>query len=143
MLRSLMIAMGIAALLWGGASSAHGQRATERFIPVGQSPGVSGKITVVGKIKSINAKDRILTIEGSAGTHTATITSRTQIWLDRSKLKLSNQKGTFGDCREGRTVEIKYEDPKQMGRGVAEWVKVQLTESSGGTGPGRPAVDKG
>jgi hypothetical protein len=96
------------------------------FIPVGQSPGVSGKYTVVGKIKSISAQNQILTIAGSAGTHTATITSRTKIWLDRSTLRLANRSGTFSDCREGQTVEIKYEDPKQMGRGAAEWIKIQV-----------------
>lgn len=143
MLKFLMTVMGLAVVLSGSASSAHGQRATEMYIPVGQSPGLSGKHTVVGKIKTINAQDRTLTIVGSAGTHTATITSRTKIWLDRSKLRLANQKGTFSDCQEGRTVEIKYEDPKQMGRGAAEWVKIQLTESSGGAGPGSPPVAKG
>jgi hypothetical protein len=127
MLKFLMTVMGLAVVLSGSASSAHGQRATEMYIPVGQSPGLSGKHTVVGKIKTINAQDRTLTIVGSAGTHTATITGRTKIWLDRSKLRLANQKGTFSDCQEGQTVEIKYEDPKQMGRGAAEWVKVQPT----------------
>jgi len=126
MRKHLLTVLGAAALLWGSASSAHGQRATEMFIPVGQSPGVSGKYSVVGKIKSISAQNQILTIAGSAGTHTATITSRTKIWLDRSKLRLANRSGTFSDCQEGQTVEIKYEDPKQMGRGAAEWIKIQV-----------------
>src|SRR3989304_5099323 len=99
MRKHLLTVLGAAVLLWGSASSAHGQRATEMFIPVGQSPGGSGKYTVVGKIKSISAQNQILTIAGSAGTHTATITSRTKIWLDRSKLRLANRSGTFSDCR--------------------------------------------
>ncbi len=127
MLKVLMMVIGIAVLLWGSAPSAHGQRATEMYVPVGQSPGVSGKYTVVGKIETINAQKRTVTIAGSSGTHTATITGRTQIWLDKNKLKLTNQKGTFSDLQVGRTVEIKYEDPKQMGRGASEWIKVQLT----------------
>lgn len=143
MLKPLMSAIGIAVFLWGSATPAHAQRATEMYIPLGQSPGLSGKHTVVGKIKTINAQDRTLTIVGSAGTHSATITGRTKIWLDRSRLRLANQKGTFSDCQEGRTVEIKYEDPKQMGRGAAEWVKIQLPEASGGPGPGRRAVGRG
>lgn len=143
MLKFLMTVMSIAMLLWGSASSAHGQRATEMFIPVGQSPGVSGKYAVVGKIETIHSQSRTLTIAGPSGTHTTTITNRTKIWLDRSKLKLANQKGAFSDLQKGRTVEIKYEDPRQIGRGAAEWVKIQLTESSGGTGRSSPAADRG
>jgi len=127
MLRSLMTAMVIAVLVWGSASSAHGQKATEMYIPLGQSPGASGKHTVIGKIEALDLQNRTVTIAGSSGRHTATITSRTKIWLDRSTLKLTNQKGTSSDLQVGRTVEVKYEDPKQMGKGAAEWIKVQLT----------------
>ena len=127
MLRSLMTAMVIAVFVWGSASSAHGQRATEMYIPLGQSPGASGKHTVIGKIETLDLQNRTVTIAGPSGRHTATITSRTKIWLDRSTLKLTNQKGTSSDLQVGRTVEVKYEDPKQMGKGAAEWIKVQLT----------------
>jgi len=126
MLKVLMTVIGIAVLLWGSAPSAHGQRATEMYIPVGQSPGLSGKNTMIGKIETTNAQGRIVTIAGSSGIYTATITSRTKIWLDRSKLRLANQKGTFADLQKGQTVEIRYEGSEQMGRGAAEWVKVQL-----------------
>lgn len=143
MLKVLMAVIGIAVLLWGSAPSAHGQRATEIYIPVGQSPGVSGKYTMIGKIETINAQGRIVTIAGPSGTYTATITSRTKIWVDRSKLRLPNQKGTFSDLQKGLTVEIKYEDPKQMGKGAAEWVKVQPTGSLGGTGARRQGVGTG
>ncbi|MGH7406977.1 MAG: hypothetical protein ACREKF_03085 [Candidatus Methylomirabilales bacterium] len=127
MLKILMMVIGIAVLLWGSAPSAHGQRATEMYVPVGQSPGVSGKYTVVGKIETINAQKRTVTIAGSSRTYTATITGRTQIWLDKSKLKLTNQKGTFSDLQKDRIVEIKYEGSAPVGKGAAEWVKVQLT----------------
>ena len=58
------------------------------------------------------------------------MTSRTQIWLDRSKLRLSNQKGTLADLRKGLTVEVKYANGEKE-KGVAEWIKVELTESPG------------
>ena len=127
MVRFLVTAMVIAVFVWGSASSAHGQKATEMYIPLGQSPGASGKHTVIGTIEALDPQNRTVTIAGSSGRHTATITNRTKIWLDRSTQKLNNQKGTFSDLQVGRTVEIKYEDPKQMGRGAAEWIKVQLT----------------
>lgn len=98
---------------------------------------------MIGKIETINAQGRIVTIAGPSGTYTATITSRTKIWVDRSKLRLPNQKGTFSDLQKGLTVEIKYEDPKQMGKGAAEWVKVQPTGSLGGTGARRQGVGTG
>ncbi len=143
MVKVLMTVIGIAVLLWGSAPSAHGQRATEMYIPVGQSPGLSGKYTMIGKIETTNAQGRIVTIAGPSGTYTATITSRTKIWVDRSKLRLPNQKGTLSDLQKGLTVEVKYEDSEQMGRGAAEWVKVQPTGSLGGTGARRHGVGTG
>jgi len=126
----LLSVIGISILLWGGLPDAHGQKATEMFIPVGQSPGLSGRYTVIGRVETVNAKDRTVTIIGSSGTRTASMTSRTQIWLDRSKLRLSNQKGTLADLRKGLTVEVKYANGEKE-KGVAEWIKVELTESPG------------
>ena len=130
MAKVLLSVIGISILLWGGLPGAHGQKATEMFIPVGQSPGLSGRYTVVGRVEAVNAKDRTVTIVGSSGTRTASMTSRTQIWLDRSKLRLSNQKGTLADLRKGLTVEVKYANGEKE-KGVAEWIKVELTESPG------------
>lgn len=53
------------------------------------------------------------------------ITDTTQVWLDRSRLKLRNKKGTMEDIKPGLLVEVKYLDNKRDG--VVEWVKVQLT----------------
>ena len=130
MAKVLLSVIGISILLWGGLPDAHGQKATEMFIPVGQSPGLSGRYTVIGRVETVNAKDRTVTIIGSSGTRTASMTSRTQIWLDRSKLRLSNQKGTLADLRKGLTVEVKYANGEKE-KGVAEWIKVELTESPG------------
>ncbi|MCI0372108.1 MAG: hypothetical protein L0214_12240 [candidate division NC10 bacterium] len=130
MAKVLLSVIGISILLWGGLPDAHGQKATEMFIPVGQSPGLSGRYTVIGRVETVNAKDRTVTIVGSSGTRTASMTSRTQIWLDRSKLRLSNQKGTLADLRKGLTVEVKYVNGEKE-KGVAEWIKVELTESPG------------
>ena len=41
--------------LWLGClAQVHGQQMTEIFIPIGQSPGVSGKSSLVGAIESVN-----------------------------------------------------------------------------------------
>lgn len=134
----LLIIVATIITLWSGTPFAHGQKATEIFIPAGQSPGLSNKVTVIGTIEAIDAPARTLTITGRPGRWRATITDRTQIWLDRSKLRLTNQTGTFASLRKGLVVEVKYEDPEERkkGQGPAEWVKVQITELSpppGGT----------
>jgi hypothetical protein len=120
----------IGVLLWGATPYARGQQATEVYIPLGQSPGLSGKVTIIGAIETINAQNRTIAIAGSSGTWSAEITDRTKIWLDRSKIKLPNQTGTFADLGKGLMVEVKYEGTERQGRGPADWIKVQLTVPS-------------
>jgi hypothetical protein len=126
-MRGVVIGM-VAMLLWGGTPYAHGQEATEVFIPVGQSPGLSGKITIIGTIEEVNPATRSITIAGASGSWSAEVMDRTSIWLDRSKLRLSNQKGTFADLGKGRLVEVKYVDSESKGKGPARWIKVQVTQ---------------
>ena len=116
----------IGMLVLSSTAYAHGQEATEMFIPVGQSPGSSGKATVIGTVEGVDAAARTITIAGASGAARAEITDRTDIWLDRSKLRLPNLKGTLADLERGRVVEVKYEDPQRRGQGPARWIKVQL-----------------
>lgn len=103
-------------------SFAHGQKATEIFIPLGQSPGLSNKYTYIGKIDGVNKQQRTV----KAGGRTIKITGGTKIWLDRTKLRLTNQVGRFADLQKGQKVEIKYDDPNR--KQAAEWVKVEITQ---------------
>jgi hypothetical protein len=128
MRKALMNAALLGTLALGGAASAHGQEATEMFIPIGQSPGLSGKVTVIGTLDAIDAGKRTITIVDGGATWSAEITDRTEVWLDRSKLRLPNQKGTFADLKKGLPVEVKYEDAARRGMGPARWVKVQPTQ---------------
>jgi hypothetical protein len=109
------------------SSYAHGQKSTERYIPIGQSPGVSGKYTSVGALSDVNARTRVILIADAAGPKTVLLTDTTRIWLDRSKLKQSNLSGRFTDLVKGRKVEVKYQTPATS-RLVAEWVKVEITQ---------------
>ncbi|MHC4415197.1 MAG: hypothetical protein ACYS0G_07935 [Planctomycetota bacterium] len=123
-MRKLMHAVAALGVLLGfGAPFAHGQKATEMFIPIGRSPGLSGKYTIIGRLETVNPLDRVITIAGPAQTWRATATSRTLIWLDRSKFQLTNLYGDLEDLRQGLVVEVKYEDPKRRGSGTAEWIK--------------------
>jgi hypothetical protein len=52
------------------------------------------------------------------------ITSGTAIYLDKSKLKQSNKKGSFADIKRGLPVKVKYKNDKPGG--LIDWLKVQL-----------------
>jgi hypothetical protein len=121
--------MGRAALLAALlAAPARGQEATERYIPLGRSPGLSGELTSIGEIAEADPRARTLTLTlvDARGTHTVKITERTRIYLDRTKLKQSNLTGSFDDLRKGRRAEVKYADPAQ--KQAADWVKVEITQ---------------
>jgi hypothetical protein len=125
-LRRLLGGSALVVALLCGPSFAHGQRSTERYIPIGKSPGLSGKYTSIGLITDVNARTRTLTIADTAGPKTVLVTDTTRIWLDRSKLKKSNLTGRFTDLVPGRRVEAKYQYPAR-GQAV-EWVKVEVTD---------------
>ncbi len=118
-MRTLILAAGAAIALLGSVSHAHGQKSTERYIPIGQSPGLSGKYTYIGTLDAVAPDKRSVT----AGGRTVRITDQTRIWLDRSSLKQSNRSGTLGDLQPGRRVEIKLDDPSRPQ--AAEWIKVE------------------
>lgn len=120
--RYLRLAIVIVAL--GGALEASGQQATEMFIPIGQSPGLSDRDSVIGTLESVDPEKRVVTISSSSGAQTVGITDQTMIWLDRSAQKQSNQNGAINDLQTGHKIEIKVRkgEPKV----VAEWIKIQV-----------------
>ena len=130
MLRFIMGVVAISLLLWGGTPYAHGQKTTEMFIPIGQSPGQSGRVTIVGTIETVDASNRTIVVSGESGQWNAQVTERTHIWLDRSKLGLPNQYGKFTDLQQGRLVEVKYVGGERRNEGPAEWIKVEVTRPS-------------
>ena len=125
MLKSLMT-IGVLVTLFVGLPDAQAQKASEIYIPMGQSPGLSGKYTEVGKIDAANDQDQTITMTNSSGSYTVEITESTKIWLDRSKVQLTNEKGSFTDLQAGRTIEVKHKDNDP--EGPVEWIKVQVTE---------------
>lgn len=115
------------ALVWlmMGASLAHSQEATERFIPIGQSPGVSGRTTHIGPIQAVDASKRLLTVGAAGDAQRFGITDGTAIWVDRSALKQTNSRGSVADLQPGRRAEVKW-DAKDKTR--AEWIKVEAAQ---------------
>jgi hypothetical protein len=113
-------AMAIVIGALGSVFEAVAQEATEMYIPIGQSPGISNKTSVVGTVQALNAAARTLTVTGPSGPQTFVITAKTRIWLDKSAQKQANQYGSLADLQQGRRVEVK---PQPAGR--ADWIKVQ------------------
>ena len=120
--RYLGLAIVVVAL--GSTLDAFAQKATEIFIPIGQSPGLSNKTSLIGTLESVDPGKKMVTISTPSGAQMVGITDRTLIWLDLSPQKQTNQKGAIGDLQQGRKVEIKLRpgEPKA----VAEWIKVQV-----------------
>ena len=133
--RKLVVALvGISAFLWGSAAAPSAQMVTEQYIPIGQSPGLSGKHTVIGKLQSVNAQEKTCTVADTTGATSGAlnvkITERTKIWLDRSKLQQPNLEGTIADLRPGATVEVKPEGHQGgVSSAPAEWIKVEVPAS--------------
>ena len=113
---SVLVSTGIAAGV---------QQATEMFIPIGQSPGISKTATVIGTIESVDAEKRTIVVKSDGGSATATIADKTRIFLDRSRRKEPNRDGAFEDLVEGARVEVLYQGRTRAASGPAEWVKVE------------------
>lgn len=106
----------ILGLMLAGATLA--QQATEQYIPIGESPGLSDG-TVTGTISTVYDDDHRMTIRSDSGSVTVRITGKTRFYLDSSHRKRRNYAGTFEDCEVGRRVEIDVGDD-----GIAAWVKI-------------------
>ena len=121
-MRALLSALSILVLVVILAEDGYGQQATEQFIPVGKSPGISGEYSYFGSIQQVDAQNRTITVQGAAGQHTVKVTDATRIWLDRSQTGKSNTTGSFDDLEPGRRIEMKYVNYEK--KEAADWIKV-------------------
>lgn len=118
------IAIGVTLALFSNAAGLQAQRATERYIPVGQSPGLSGIYSYIGQVVEVAANGSSVTVEYEGESRTIQITAETNVWLDRSRLRQPNATGGVADLVTGRTIEVKYVDAETRDR--AEWIKVVI-----------------
>jgi hypothetical protein len=102
----------------------HAQEATEVFIPIGQSPGVSRIKSVIGTIVTCDWTSGIV-VSTDKEQQTAALTDETKVYLDRSAAKKRGAEGSRSDCRKGRRVEVKYVYEGQTRSAKAEWIKIQ------------------
>lgn len=105
----------------------HAQKMTEQYIPVGKSPGISGKYSYIGQIEQVDPLNRTISVSGPEGTRSIKITDTTKIWLDLTQQKKSNQRGSMTDLQPGRRVEVNYTDYEKKDQ--AEWIKVVISAS--------------
>lgn len=102
----------------------HAQKATEMWIPIGRSPGVSGTMSAVGTIAACEPVSGALQMATDKGSQTATLTTATKIWIDRSATKHANSVGGLADCQKGRRAEVKYVYDGATRTARAEWIKI-------------------
>lgn len=118
------VAMMLASTLWICVQSyAHGQEETERYIPIGRSPGLSGTATDIGTVSAYDPATGMLKVNARSGPQSVEVTLQTRIWIDRSKAKLSSTDGGPSDLAPGRMVEIKYVDA--TAKRNADWIKIE------------------
>jgi hypothetical protein len=115
---------GVLMACLAGLPVANAQKTTEQFIPLGQSPGLSGEQTLMGRIEAADAVSRSVTLVMEERRATITVTESTRIWLDRSLLRLPNVEGTMADLVPGRLTEVKLTPPNRQ---EAEWIKVEVS----------------
>lgn len=107
------------------AGVALASRASELYIPIGRSPGLSDSLTVSGTIHYVDYAAGTMTVTTPAGRREVRIADTTRIYLDFSTRRKSNTYGTMDDCRPGEFVEIKLGDGESGHADIAEWVKIR------------------
>ena len=120
--RPWRVALVTLLLCCGGA--AYAQKATEMFVPIGQSAGLSGKHTLTARVQSVDANARSITLIQDTTTQTVKLGAKMPLWIDRSKQQQSNSAGTLADVKPGMLAEVKFVKNNRAA-GEAEWVKVQ------------------
>ncbi|MGH8222540.1 MAG: hypothetical protein ACREQZ_06165 [Woeseiaceae bacterium] len=96
--------------------------ATERYIPIGESPGISGVRAHIGTIRSVaEVSESGLTMRVGAEEKLVKVDRGTRIYLQKADPRESNALGTYADCRAGREVEAYLADD-----GTAIWIKIRV-----------------
>jgi hypothetical protein len=127
-MKKIFTYLGIVFSVWITTQNAPAQKATELFIPIGKSPGISGKCSMMGTIDSVDTSEHVVYMHDSTGYgYDVEIGDKTKIYLDKSGLKQRNELGSIADCDEGAYCEVLYESRTRKKSGEAEWIKIRVT----------------
>lgn len=117
----------VALTLAAGAAGA--QQTTERYIPIGESPALSGRMTAIGEVALVDPDGGAMVYETDGATRRCTITRDTTIYVDRSKANKESLVGSVADLQPGRRVEVSYYHPEarpgETPDELAHWIKVE------------------
>jgi len=125
MMKKITALFTITIVIFGFFVPALAQKSAELYLPIGRSPGLSDKLSLIGTIAEVNSQDQTLTVmTGASATDTVTTSEYTLIFLDKSKLRQPNRYGTFSDFKTGMRIEVRFEADKR--HRPAQWIKLQI-----------------
>lgn len=110
------------AVLGLGVTAGHAQQTTEPLIPIGKSPGISGKTSYIGSVIAVDEAGKTVSLRSESGARTLKITASTRIWLDRSKAGKSSIAGNIDDLEAGCRIEAL---PANEDSQAAAWIKIE------------------
>jgi hypothetical protein len=118
------------------AASAQAQRLTEQYIPIGESPGVSGsELAVIGTVTEVDQRRGVMTVDVAGQPTMFVMTPQTHVWLDRSDEGGANLDVGYAGLNVGDVVEVKSGEPAVLAASaggaktpVVEWIKIDATE---------------
>ncbi len=117
--RTAVVVLAVCAL---GAPFTNAQQTTEQYIPIGQSPGVSGTQSYIGRVIAVDSGRQTISVDDRRGVHLIKVVETTSIWFDRSKANLQNRVASYDDCKVGARVEVMYEAGDET---TASWIKIE------------------
>lgn len=101
-------------------ANAMAQQATEVYIPIGDSPGVSKDRSWIGEINTVDYGEMRVEVNTSRGMRQIKVDGKTRFYLDRTRYRKKSETGTMQDCRVGRRIEAYV-----GGDGKAYWIKIE------------------
>src|SRR5262245_19950927 len=125
MRRISLAVVSVCILMLTATPFVYGQKTTEQYIPMGKSPGITRKYSMMGEIEQYDAASKSLIVVSPSGKTTIKLTDQTKIYLDRSAQRQRNTRGNFSDLKKGRKVEVKYKDPQV--KTSCDWIKIEIT----------------
>ena len=114
----------IVSILMCCSLSSLAQKSTELHIPIGKSPGVSGKYSTLGTVENINLQDSTITIATESTSKTIELKGRPDVMLDYSDLKQPNKMGSLHAIPRGALIEVKYQQ-NEPGQPI-DWIKCKM-----------------
>jgi hypothetical protein len=103
------------------AAAAAGHPATELYIPIGKSPGISNVKSYIGRIQSPGAAQNGFTMLVQDSPKYVVFDKTTKVYLQYATPGKGNRLGNYADCQADRTTEVHLN-----AEGTARWIKILM-----------------